>query len=321
MKRTGKEATLGAEEDWTWPCKPSSEMEFNQMMESVDKHLAIVGVPPFRRGLSAARLVAIALDMDIAFAWGTDRDAVATDSGLGVRILNWFQETYGERNKVDFSVGSVVMQLQGSMWRVKYPLIYGRGEIFISRDLSEGDSNCQVSSRPFRANVLRNIEHLTQARANRLSNLDLGFILNFWLAGKRAIDTLNALQGHELFDVARSDYALSVDTLMAELLLHNARWNTAQTAEKIIKGMLALSGKSFPTGGKKGHDIVHLGELLNEGLGIVIAPSQLRTVMCPPAVRYGEISVDTNEAWTSHNALVNMLLTLAPHVIGHPGKP
>lgn len=308
---------MDAEDNWSWRQRPTSDVEFDQMMESVDNHLAALGMPPNQRSLRASRLVAIALQLDLMPIMNrtTQRGEPFSQNDLGARIIDWYRDNYGERNKVNFSPGSVVLNLDGSLWRISYPRIFGTVELFISRDLSEGAPGNVIARAPPRSNVLRTVKDLTQRRADRLTDFQLFFIWNFWHAGYHAIETLENLHGHDLFDQARGDYRLAVDTLMDGHPLNSVRWNTAQCAEKIIKGLLARAGKTYPKGGPNAHDIPHLGQLLRDHLSIDVANSLLAAIKCPPSVRYGEINVDANEAWTAHRSLVDMLLTLAPHVL------
>lgn len=308
---------MDAEDNWNWPCRPGNQAEFDRMMDSVDKHLAACGIAPYQRGLRASRLIAMALQWDLMpiMSNAVSRGAPFSQSDLGVRIQEWYRDNYGERNKVTFSPGSVVLNLDGSLWRINYPLIMGTVELFISRNLSDGDADNAIARTPPRSNVLRSVKDLPQRRADRLTDFQLFFIWNFWHAGYRAIETLNALRDHDLFEQARGDYRLAVDTLLDGRPLNSVRWNTAQCAEKIIKGLLARAGQPYPKGGPNAHDISHLGQLLREHLAIEIPLSLLRTITCPAAVRYGEIKVDLNEAWTAHRSLVDMLLALAPHVL------
>lgn len=312
---------MEAEDNWSWPERPTNEVEFDHMMDAVDKHLASLGIPPSQRGLRASRLVAIALQLELMpiIGYAVNRGEPFSQTDLGPRVLDWYSNNYGERNKVNFSPGSVVLNLDGTLWRISYPLIFGTVEFFISRDLNEGATDNVVARTAPRSNILRSVKDFTQQRANRLTDFQLLFIWNFWLAGYRAIETLEALHGHELFDQARGDYRSAVDTLMDGHPLNSVRWNTAQCAEKIIKGLLASAGKTYPKGGSNAHDISHLGQLLRDNLSLEIPSPLLSTITCSPSVRYGEMNVDTNEAWTAHRSLIDMLLTLAPHVLPSTG--
>ena len=92
---------------------------------------------------------------------------------------------------------------------------------------------------------------------------------------------------------------------------HYTRWDTAQCAEKVLKGLLARAGHKYPTSGAKGHDILELGRLVGEKLGLAIPDSALRSIQCSPSVRYGEMNADQNEAYCSHKDLLSLLMRIA----------
>lgn len=161
------------------------------------------------------------------------------------------------------------------------------------------------------------MQGITQTYAGRLTDAELAHVLGSYAAGYAAMCAFDALKGHDLFTEARGDYQHSVDALIDGPTLSKARWDGAQCAEKVFKGLLAQAGHPYPTAGAKGHDIAHLGGLIKTHFEIAIPAGVLRAIHCPPAVRYGEMNVDQNEAWTSHMALLTALRAVA--AIKQPG--
>jgi hypothetical protein len=300
---------MDSEDNWNWPSRPTNQRDYDIMMSSVDSHLAAHGLQPNQRAFRAARLVSIALNLSgiPLIGVGVVRGVPYSPTDLGPRVFDWYNDNYGERNKIDWSPGSVVMSLHGSLWRIRMPMIMGTVEFVIARDFAIGAQGNVIGRGPPKCNVLHEVEGLTQSYANRLSDHDLIHIFGEFQSGYVSIECLNDLQGHELFDQARGDYKQSVDTLLDSRTLSKARWDNAQCAEKIFKGLLARAGHDFPTNPRQGHDIAHLGGLLKQHLGIKLPESSLRTITCSPAVRYGEMNVDANEAWTSHKELLATL--------------
>lgn len=39
--------------DWTWPAQPTNQEDLDQMMRSLDRHLADIGLRPNQRSLNA----------------------------------------------------------------------------------------------------------------------------------------------------------------------------------------------------------------------------------------------------------------------------
>ena len=181
----------------------------------------------------------------------------------------------------------------------------------IDRDLKAGAKHGIYAGRPPPINVLSFVADMTSAYATRLSDDDLDFIGKEVITGLHAIWGLEGLSGHELFEQARGDYLHAVEALLAGSHLSKARWDTAQCAEKVLKGLLARDGHKYPTFGAKGHDILELGRLVGEMLGLAIPESALRSIQCSPSVRYGEMNTDQNEAYCSHKDLLSLLVRIA----------
>jgi hypothetical protein len=78
-----------------------------------------------------------------------------------------------------------------------------------------------------------------------------------------------------------------------------------------VKGLLAIAGISFPTSGPKGHDLVHLAKLLEQGASIALDHSDLRAASCSPRVRYGEEPSTEAHALEANHAVLRVLLQLA----------
>lgn len=301
-------------DSWTWPKRPINAAEFDEMMTNLDHHLAIEGLMPQHRSLQATRLVSMALGLSGTpiLGFGAVRGEPFSPGDLLARVFDWYNNTYGERNKIDFSLGYVVLPLRGTFWTLRIPGVYGTVQAFIDRNLCNVGRKLGTRGQPATHNVLIGLGEVTQVYADRMSDDELAHVLDAYLRGYVAMASLDEMRGHGLFDQARGDYRHSVEALSAHNMLSKARWDNAQCAEKVFKGLLGRAGHSFPKSGAQGHDIVHLGGLIAANFGITIPDGSLRAIYCPTGVRYGEINVDMNEAWTSHTALINTLARLRP---------
>lgn len=313
---------MSSMDSWIWSIRPSTDAEFDAMMIHLDHHLATHNLLPAQRSLNAARLVSMGLKLSgIPTLGGNgDRGEPFSPRDLLARVFDWYNATYGDRNKIDFSLGYVVLPLRNTYWRLRIPLAYGTVVPFADRNLA--NTGRQLGSRlePASHNVLTSLQDVTQAYADRLTDLEIDRVMHAYVRGYFAMATLDELKGHDLFDQARGDYTHSVDALAAGHALSKARWDTAQCVEKVFKGLLGRAGQSFPTNAAQGHDIVHLGGLVTKRFGNLLADSSLRAIHCPPKVRYGEINVDPNEAWSSHDALLEVLVRLRPIALPAGGK-
>lgn len=303
---------MDTSDEWTWPHRPANEAEFDAMMASLDRHLAARGAKPHQRGITAASRLCMTFGFTVPLIGGSGfRGEPFGPSDLVERVYEWYSANFGELNKVDPSPGSTVLWLHGTYRRIKIPLLYGGFNVTIDRDLNSGVQDGVYAGRAPPINVLRLVDDMTQVYANRLEDTDLEFIWREVLTGYEAVKLLDTLSGHEFFDQARGDYEHSVEALLAGHHLSKARWDNAQCAEKVLKGLLDKAGHKYPTYGAKGHDILELGRLANQKLGLSIPDGCLRSIHCPTSVRYGEMNVDQNEAYCAHKDLLAMLRNIA----------
>ncbi|MDB6104181.1 MAG: hypothetical protein JWO52_4180 [Gammaproteobacteria bacterium] len=90
-----------------------------------------------------------------------------------------------------------------------------------------------------------------------------------------------------------------------------ARWGAQQAVEKTLKGLLTIAGIAFPTGGPRGHDLVHMAELLLQSESIALDHSDLMAATCSARVRYGEEPSTEAQAFAANHAVLRVLLQLA----------
>lgn len=252
------------------------------------------------------------------FGGPRDRGTPFSPRDLLARVHDWYEENYGDGMKMDMSPGSILFVINDNLWKLKLPKLWGTMDIFADRNLSNEGLTLGVRE-PATHNVLRSVEGLTQAYASKLSDHEIVFILEAFGHGFQAMSGLESLTGCSLFEEARADYRHSVDAIFSGREFGKARWETAQCAEKILKGMLAKAGYAYPTSTVKGHDHLHLGELVQEKLGIAFDTDALATIKCSAAVRYGELKSTLDQAMESHAALL-YVLTVVEHVCAEGGS-
>lgn len=301
--------------DWNWPARPTNEAEYDSMMVDLDRHLAAKNLQPAQRSLNAARLVSIALKLSGTpiLSADPDRGEPFSPRDLLARVADWYDATYGDRNKIDFSLGYVVLPLRGTYWSLRIPLTFGTVFPFADRDLS--NTGRQLATRvtePATHNVLSGLKGVTQTYAARLTDSEIALVLRTYQRGYVALAALDELKGHELFDAARGDYGFSVEALLDGRALAKARWDNAQCAEKVFKGLLGRAGQPFPTDAAQGHNIAHLGQLVSRQFGVSLPEPALRLIHCSPKVRYSQVAIDQQEAWAAHEALLDVLGHLRP---------
>ena len=298
---------------WTWADYPKDAAGFDEMMISLDQHLAACGLQPFQRGLNGVRLVSMRLGLSghNIFPTQAQRGAPFSPTDLLGRVHDWYDANYADRMHMNMSPGNVIFQMRATLWRLRLPKVFGRVDMFLNRDLSKEGAQVGSRARPASHNLLRSIDGMTQTYADHLSNEELQLIASAFLRGNGSLVYLDGLKGHDLFEQARNDHRHAVDALLDGRALSKARWDTSQCAEKVFKGLLGSAGHSYPTNAGKGHDIPHLGNLVRDHLRVPLPEPDLTIIHCSPAVRYAEAQVSGAEALASHDALLRVLAVLA----------
>lgn len=77
--------------------------------------------------------------------------------------------------------------------------------------------------------------------------------------------------------------------------------------EKTLKGLLTIAGTAYAAGGPNGHNLIHVGRLLDQHHGITINPALLALATCSPKVRYGEEPSTEEQALQANHAVLGML--------------
>lgn len=293
-----------AENDWAWRQRPNSDAAYDDMISSVDEHLAHCGFPPFQRVMRAEWLIARQLDL-VASVPRRRRAVPATtpldDADLLDRVSEWYDANYGRRMYAPFLAHSFAIDLRGTLWRVRLPRVFGTITVFIDPDLSRG------RGKGGGLNILGAIDHFTQSYANRLRPADAQRVLDASQVAFTAVTFLSGLRGAPFGEQAGLDYEHSVDALMTGFSWSKARWETAQCAEKAMKALLVRKGCERIPKGRDGHDIPALGRLLEREVGIALDADDLAAIHCDPNVRYGEQTVSQDAAYAAHQALLRLL--------------
>lgn len=293
-----------AEEDWDWNERPTSDAEYDDMVSSVDEHLARCGFPPFQRVMRAEWLIARQLGL-VASVPRRRRAGPATtpldDADLLDRVNEWYEANYGKRLRAPFLAHSFAIDLRGTLWRVRLPEVFGTIAVFSDPDLTRG----RGMGSGF--NLLAAIEHFTPAYARRLRATEVQRVLDASKVAFGAIAFLGGLYNDTFGEQAGLDFEHSVDALMTGFSWSKARWETAQCSEKVMKAVLVRKGCERIPKGRDGHDIPALGRLLEREAAIALDADDLAAIHCDPNVRYGEQTVSQDAAYAAHQALLRLL--------------
>ena len=221
------------------------------------------------------------------------------------KAYRWYEETYADKLRAEWAYGHAPVQLGNALWRVRAGVTYGTVRLFVDRNLQ--NHGVQLGSRGTEAsmNVLCEIEGLPQGLVDRLPDQALFEHFEFHVFMHQGLQWREQLPQTDLLSVAYADYDESTASVLGGRF-GQARWAAQQAVEKTLKGILAIGGTSFPTGGPNGHNLVHLGRLLEQNHGISVNRALLDLAGCSPRVRYGEESSTEKQALLANHAVLGM---------------
>ncbi|WP_145203690.1 HEPN domain-containing protein [Sphingobium sp. B2] len=287
---------------------PTEGPAFEAMMRGIDAKLKAEGVGIPSRPISAVGEVSIRYgDIPIPLGDGIVRGPPELERyrPLARAIRKWYDDTYGNRIKIDMSVGKIVLLLEGDLYALRIPQFFGSVNFTAQREWIQ---KAQIGPGPGPAttNVVQLVDGMTPGMAKSLSDEALLAIWSAFEIGLPACYTLVSTQS-ELVAIARNDVKMAVSNLMERHDHFGAsKWASLQSAEKVLKAAIALKGARF----KPVHDLEQLCHQL-AGLGVAFDQAQLVVdIQCSPKIRYGEESCTREQALAAHQAslvLVNRL--------------
>lgn len=228
---------------------------------------------------------------------------VKRNAPLGDAIHRWYDETYGDRLKVDMCPGRAVVLVDGDLYVLRVPRMFGSVEFVVSRDFIPETG---IGRGPTKCNVVQLLENMRPGKADALSDAAMQAIVSAFETALPAAYTLECTD-HELMAIARTDVQVAVVNLMDQHHSFGAsKWASLQAAEKVLKAAIALKGAQF----KKSHHLSGLCKHL-EDLGVTFDHAQLiADIQCSPDIRYGNEPCTRDQALAAHRAsleLVNRL--------------
>jgi hypothetical protein len=224
-------------------------------------------------------------------------------AALGDAILRWYEGTYGDRLKVDMCPGRIVVLVDGDLYVLRIPRLFGAANFVLTREflaepgISRGAVTC---------NIVQLLEGMTAAKAAGLSDAALSAINVAFGIGLPAAYTLESTD-HELMYTPRRAGAAAIAGLMDQGERYGAsKWASLQAAEKVLKTAISIKGAKF----KFTHGLKELSMHLSD-LGIAVdAGPLIANIQCSPKIRYGEEPCTRDQALAAHQAsleLVNRL--------------
>ncbi|GMV29157.1 MAG: hypothetical protein AMXMBFR59_12820 [Rhodanobacteraceae bacterium] len=284
--------------------------EFEALMLSIDAKLQQEKVPIPWRGLKAQQEVSRRLEVEIPFNGPFDftpKPGDYTWSSLSGHISKWLEDRYGDRMKLDFSLGYTAIAIRNDAWLMKIPLVLGRVQAVCDRNLAEDSPTMKVykpgeDATPLQMNVLRLLHQFPQGLANQLTTAELKFVLHVFMESLACFRYFDGTYRKEnLVVMAMSDLTSSARRAAGTPEEYGmSRWDSLQAAEKLLKFFLTQRGQSFP----KSHNLADLFTLAASA-GLPMPPkSFIDSIQCDAGVRYEVRPYTSTEVVHAHRAAV-----------------
>lgn len=244
-------------------------VDFDQLLTEIDNEMAIEGIPVHLRSLRALERLSIRLNSDIPF-----------NSSISESLNKWFLSKYGNRLKMPFQLGKMVILINHAPYLIDLPLIYGKIQI----------------------NPFDYVKDMTPHLLNTLSEGEKAEIERLFKFGYKA---------YQEIQIFSNQITADIDTAIDQLMnIHPqpglSKWASLQTSEKVLKELMKKHGLNIP----KIHDLKKL-EKECCALGMSTIPEAIISkIQCDPGIRYSEAHVSILEAVEAHHAC----LMLCQHV-------
>jgi hypothetical protein len=233
-----------------------------------------------------------------AFSKLTIRYPIEIDmrSELAQRINKWFENVYGDRLKISWSLGATVIVIAGDVYKVRIPLIFGtHGFVF---DSGPPERKMILNGR-FVAlnNITKHVQELTPARVQSMTANECNEVVAIFGKAAVAWSNLASVKFQDFVSEAKADLETSVEHLLSKSpQLGLSRWASLQAVEKLLKAYIKeRGGRVRPI-----HKLADLaGDAEGMGLG-AIDRTVLARIQCSAGVRYGEDSSTMQEAVAAH---------------------
>lgn len=274
-----------------------NEIEFLNLIESVDSEMGKENVPIHARPMQAATRIARRLKIQLMIAPPDETTKL---------IYDWFDKKYGNRLKMDFSPGELVFLLRNDLFKFKFPKIWGRFTLKADATLfNKKRKSFEHAKAPdhLEINPLHFIVDFTETFAKSLTPSELEEISRLFRWGVDSFEFIRAASNLTLVKGALGDLQASVAHLFTNPPQYGqSKWASLQATEKLLKSYIKKKGQEP----EYVHNLQMLADEANH-LGMVkFRPDTIEKIQCKTGVRYGAIPVSLLEAIEAHHAALNI---------------
>lgn len=281
--------------------------DFEAEMREIDRDLAENGVPIHARPINAMLEFSKKHSVKLPFGGYRGADAeLRVGAHISREINKWFENRYGDRLKVDMSPGMLAVRVNGDLYELKVPLIYGTANFILSDDLAS--SGMRDHRGVPVCNVYSLVDGITPALIRSIHEDEHRRFFQEFIIGMQALYILmGSREGDDLVNAAVADARTAVSLLVGNHSNFGAsKWASLQLSEKMLKSAISRIGLEFP----KTHTLERLvSKIASAGFELDVG-NLLQAIQCEAGIRYGEHPCSANEAADAHIAsmkLVNVL--------------
>lgn len=280
---------------------------FEELMEEIDRGLKSDNVPIHARQILGWTRVCQRLNLSLPMV-GQPVAGIYSGPSLSGHIKDWYDSRYGDRLKIDFSVGYIPIAILEDLYLVRLPLVLGAAQIFIDRSPRPTSAQLNNFSRnAARSNILDWIADLTDQTRTCLSDADLDEIFHTCIT---AFEQANRWHNgdKQLSDALAGDLKLSA-TQAIEGNFGLSRWHSLQAAEKATKAFIRKFGENPPFT----HDLNKLTKQAEKFGSITFAPKDVIAANCSAGVRYEGDTSSQAQALSANQAARRMCFAVTSH--------
>jgi hypothetical protein len=277
----------------------TSEAEFEGLMAQIDEELIREGVPVPARALRAGLKVTSKYDIVLEL-FPREREikpGVFTPDQISVRIHDWMRRRYGDKLKIDFTLGRVAFPFRGALYAVRCPTVFGTARFVCEpKTFGQPRNPLGVNTVPV-LNILDSIDGFTADMAASLTGEEAVRIVAAFSTGSGAFLALQALRDVHFVGEATGDlHAAATHMLSTPQQLGLSRWASLQAVEKLWKAYIKAAGGTVKVHHKLNE---HAQQAAKLGLPLP-PPGYIADVQCLAGVRYGEVPVTEEETVKAH---------------------
>lgn len=297
---------------------PANEAEFEELMASIDAEMAKEQVPIPGRALGAARLLAMRTGLDVLYPLPKRLPAPEVYDGidLAIRTRQWFNERYGEKLKIDFSLGRVAVNVRGDAWFLKIPFL--AGSFYLTADPGRRLPKRTISlasSEPDTINILECVEKLPDALARDLSEEEKAVLVTVFRTAAEAFSQVADRFRHQYVAEVRTDLASAADHLVSQYgHTGQSKWSSLQAVEKMFKAYIRHKNGTI----KQTHNLTQLAADAG-ALGLPpVPPALIAAVQTQASARYGDLAVSLEDAVAANHAAIEICGMIAASMPKEP---